>query len=72
MMSHMARQLRRKRVADWWLMVRTTNKAAIRFYKRLGFVRTRTVRDYYENGGDAWRMRLKFAGISAHHAPDPG
>jgi [ribosomal protein S18]-alanine N-acetyltransferase len=72
MMKHMARRLRRRRVADWWLMVRITNETAVRFYKRLGFVRTRTVRNYYEDGGAAWRMRLKFVGIGAHHPSDPG
>ena len=50
-------ELRRKQVANWFLMVRITNESAIRFYQRFGFVRTKTVRDYYGAGSDAWRMR---------------
>jgi ribosomal-protein-alanine N-acetyltransferase len=38
------------------LMVRKDNTAAIRLYRRFGFVRTATVRDYYEDGAAAWRM----------------
>jgi ribosomal-protein-alanine N-acetyltransferase len=41
------------------LMVSTTNEAAIRFYQRYGFVRTRLVKRYYGAGRDAWRMRLE-------------
>jgi ribosomal-protein-alanine N-acetyltransferase len=59
MVNYTARALRRRRVRDWYLMVRIENESAIRFYKRFGFVRTRTVRDYYEDGCDAWRMRLR-------------
>ena len=40
------------------LMVSTQNDAALRFYRRYGFVRTRRVKDYYGRGRDGWRMRL--------------
>ena len=40
------------------LMVSTENEAALRFYRRYGFVRTRRVKHYYGHGRDAWRMRL--------------
>ncbi len=59
LIEHTAVGLRRRRVRHWCLMVRTANESAIRFYKRFGFVRTRTVRGYYEEGGDAWRMSLR-------------
>jgi ribosomal-protein-alanine N-acetyltransferase len=40
------------------LMVDTTNEAALRFYRKYGFVRTRLVKRYYSGNRDAWRMRL--------------
>ena len=59
LIEHTAAELRRRHVHHWCLMVRTTNESAIRFYKQFGFIRTRTVRGYYENGGDGWRMSLR-------------
>ncbi len=59
LIEYSAAELRRRQVRHWCLMVRITNDSAIRFYKRFGFVRTRTVRRYYEDGGDAWRMSRK-------------
>jgi ribosomal-protein-alanine N-acetyltransferase len=53
------RELGRFGVAAWRLMVRIDNEQAIGFYRGLGFVRTRTVRGYYERGADAWRMELR-------------
>ncbi len=50
-------QLRARRVKTWWLMVRTTNESAIRFYEQSGFVPVRQVKRYYGRGRDAWRMR---------------
>lgn len=38
------------------LEVRTSNKKAIRFYEDLNFKKTRKVKDYYQNGEDAWYM----------------
>lgn len=43
------------------LMVSTENEPALRFYRRLGFLRVRRVKRYYGAGRDAWRMRLKLA-----------
>jgi ribosomal-protein-alanine N-acetyltransferase len=40
------------------LVVRKNNVSAIGLYRSFGFVRTRTVRGYYRDGGDAWRMRV--------------
>ena len=59
LMEYLAAELQRRQVRHWCLMVRITNESAIGFYRRFGFIRTRTVRDYYEDGGDAWRMSRK-------------
>ena len=59
LIEHTAAELRRRQVRHWSLMVRIKNEAAIRFYKGFGFFRTRTVRGYYEDGGDAWRMSIR-------------
>ena len=58
LMIQAMRSLRQRRIKEWWLMVRTTNDAAIRFYRTFGFQRIRRVKRYYEDGADAWRMRL--------------
>jgi ribosomal-protein-alanine N-acetyltransferase len=51
------RKLEREHIATLSLMVRRDNELAIRFYRRLGFRRTRTVANYYEGGETAWRMQ---------------
>ena len=53
-------RLRRHDVGAWWLMVRTTNEPAIRFYRRFGFVLARLVKNYYEDGANAWCMWFPF------------
>jgi len=51
-------KLRKHRV-DWVeLMVRATNKAAVRFYRRFGPAHARLVWRYYEDGGDALRIGI--------------
>ena len=45
-------------VQTLWLTVRLDNRDAIQLYRGLGFVRKRTVRGYYEDGSDGWRMCL--------------
>jgi ribosomal-protein-alanine N-acetyltransferase len=52
-------ELKRRGVTAWRLMVRIDNEGAIGFYRRFGFVRTRTVRGYYARGVDGWRMELR-------------
>jgi len=61
LMEYTASALKRKQVPSWYLMVRISNESAIRFYRRFGFIRSRTVRGYYEDGGDAWRMKTLLA-----------
>jgi ribosomal-protein-alanine acetyltransferase len=50
-------RLRRRGLRSVWLMVRPDNTGAIALYRRAGFVRTSTIRGYYEDGGAGWRMR---------------
>lgn len=37
---------------------RVTNSAALEFYEAVGFERVRRIDGYYEDGGDAWYLRL--------------
>ena len=37
---------------------RTTNEGALRFYERIGFERERRIDAYYEDGGDAYYLKL--------------
>lgn len=53
------REAVRRHAKTIWLMVRPDNNGALRFYQRLGFVRTATVSAYYEDRSPAWRMRLE-------------
>ena len=53
------RKLKHAGVAEFRLTVRAGNHEAIRLYRGLGFVRTRTVKGYYADGADGWRMRLE-------------
>jgi ribosomal-protein-alanine N-acetyltransferase len=52
------RKVRRRGATAMWLMVRPDNKTAIALYRNLGFVRTSSVRGYYEDGSAGWRMRV--------------
>jgi ribosomal-protein-alanine N-acetyltransferase len=56
LMDSTLRRLRRRGIARFHLMVKVTNQPAIAFYERYGFIRSRIVRQYYEDGADAWRM----------------
>src|SRR5690348_13664267 len=44
MMESLTRELRKRKVRNWYLMVRIGNESAIRFYRRFGFTRVRTQR----------------------------
>jgi len=50
------------RVADDYGSVtchaRTTNRDALRFYEHIGFSVERRIEDYYEDGGDAYYLKL--------------
>jgi ribosomal-protein-alanine N-acetyltransferase len=50
-------RLRRRRLIACSLAVRRSNHPAIGLYRRLGFVRVRTIASYYPDGEHAWVMR---------------
>lgn len=58
MLDETLAQLRSLRLRTWWLMVETSNDAAIRFYEDYGFVRARRTKRYYGAKRDAWRMKF--------------
>jgi len=60
LMDSTLRRLRRRGVCRFHLMVKVTNTAAIRFYERYGFHKSRIVRGYYEDGTDGWRMAKRW------------
>ena len=60
LLTHTRARLQRRDIGAWWLMVRTTNEPAIRFYRRFGFVLARLVKNYYEDGASAWCMWFPF------------
>jgi ribosomal-protein-alanine acetyltransferase len=53
------RKVRRQGAAAMWLMVRPDNRTGIGLYRKFGFVRTSSVREYYEDGSTGCRMRLE-------------
>ncbi len=55
------RKVRRRGATAVWLMVRPDNAAAIRLYRKFGFVRTSRVRRYYEDGSAGSRMRVRLS-----------
>lgn len=57
LLRHTLSRLRRLKVRLFWLTVRRDNDSAIRLYREFGFIRTRTVPRYYEDGASGWRMR---------------
>jgi ribosomal-protein-alanine N-acetyltransferase len=57
MMEHTLKKLKARGVRRVELMVRSTSAASIRFYRSFGFSRVRRVARYYQDGGDAWRMK---------------
>jgi ribosomal-protein-alanine N-acetyltransferase len=61
LLTHTESSLRRERVEEWFLTVRASNAEAIALYRRFGFVRTRVVPAYYEDGEDGWRMGKRVA-----------
>lgn len=58
-MNHMEKLAREKHAYVLCLQVSTINEGAIRFYERLGYVRTRFLKDYYSGFEDAWEMKKK-------------
>ena len=57
LLDQTTRSLIASHVRQFDLMVRTTGNAAIAFYRRNGFKKVRTVRNYYNDGISAISMR---------------
>ena len=63
------RKVRRSGAQAVRLMVRSQNQEALALYRKLGFVHTGTVPDYYEDGCSGWRMRIALD--RKHHPSNP-
>ena len=61
LISRVLRELRTAGIRRIELMVRVDNTAGAQLYRSFGFRRVRTVRGYYEDGGDGLLMRLSKA-----------
>jgi len=57
LMKHTFAALEKRGIKRIELMVRTTNKDGVRFYRRFGFRSAGRVARYYEDRGDAFHMR---------------
>lgn len=62
LMKAAMRRLRRGGAGTVWLTVQSKNQRAIWLYRKLGFVRSRTLPGYYADNLSGWRMRS--------HGPD--
>lgn len=56
LLNFILNKFRRKGFKKASLEVRTTNKIATSFYQTLGFKITKIIKNYYKDGGDAYRM----------------
>jgi len=45
-------------IKEIFLHVRIKNKVAVSFYQKFGFKILKTIKNYYQNGGDAYLMKL--------------
>lgn len=67
LMEHTFRALEKRGIQRIELMVRTTNKDGVRFYRQFGFRSAGRVTGYYEDRGDGFHMKkiLRVKGGSA-------
>lgn len=59
LMQEAMTRMRKYKTRECYLEVRTSNKAAIALYNKLGFQTTRTIHGYYADGEDAYVMTRK-------------
>lgn len=59
LMQEAMTRMRKYKAREIYLEVRTSNKAAIAMYNKLGFQTSRTIRGYYADGEDAYVMTRK-------------
>jgi len=57
LMEHTLAVLEKRGIRRMELIVRATNKAALRFYRRFGFRSAGRIHRYYEDGADAFHMK---------------
>jgi len=60
MLRMVVRKLRSKGIKRISLTVKTSNRAAISLYKKIGFEVVRLSKDHYRNGSDAYLMEKIF------------
>jgi ribosomal-protein-alanine N-acetyltransferase len=70
LMRFTGRELIRRQIGVWRLMVRIENEDAIRLYRSLGFRRVRTIKNYYGKRQDAWRMESRNCVAPTHPQPE--
>ena len=56
LMDGTLRRLRKRTIRRLTLAVKITNRRAIAFYRKYGFLQLRILPKYYEDGKDAWLM----------------
>ena len=61
LMDSTLRRLRRRRVSRLTLTVKVSNRRALAFYRKYGFLQLRILPKYYEDGKDAWLMARDLA-----------
>jgi [ribosomal protein S18]-alanine N-acetyltransferase len=65
LMKQTLSRLEKRDVRSLGLMVRPSNTAAARFYRKFGFIRVGRVARYYDDGGDAIQMTKDLAKAGA-------
>ena len=60
LLNRFLKEISMQKVKCVYLEVKTSNTKAIRFYKKHGFVIVDTILKFYQNGEDAYTMRLLF------------
>lgn len=59
LINNLIENFRQKGIRNLYCEVRTANKNGISFFEDLGFCIIKTVKGFYQNGGDAFLMRRK-------------
>jgi ribosomal-protein-alanine N-acetyltransferase len=59
LLSQFLSEMKNHQVTQIELEVRTTNHGALEFYKKQGFILRDTLRQFYQNGEDAYSMNKK-------------
>jgi peptide alpha-N-acetyltransferase len=57
-------RMRNLKIDECVLEAEVTNQGALSLYKRLGFLRTKLLHNYYLSGSDAYRLKLYFTPLA--------